>query len=106
MCADFVLLADSATGDKVIDEDGKPWPPEVAFDDSFGAESSEMAQDRGGMDGVQERGTSGWWYIHTTLVVEVSVVKGPVGEGGPGKKGRFIGQVLDSTEDERVSGRR
>ena len=91
MCADFVLLANGATGDKVIDEDGKPWPPEVAFDDGLGTEPSEMAQDRGGMDGVQERGTSGWWYIHTTLVVEVSIVKGPVGEGGSGKKGSFSG---------------
>ena len=91
MCADFVLLANGATGNKVIDEDGKPRPPEVAFDDSFGAEPSEMARGRGGVDGVQERGTSGWWYIQTTLVIEVSVVKGPVGEGGSGKKGSFSG---------------
>ena len=106
MCADFILLANGTTGDKVIDEDGKSWPPEVALDDGLGAESSEMTRDRGGMDGVQERGTSGWQYIHTTLVIEVSVVKGPVGEGGSGEKGCFIGQVLDSTKDERVGGGR
>ena len=81
MCADFILLANGATGDKVVDEDGKAWPPKVALDDGLGAKSSEMARGRGGMDGVQERGTSGRWYIHTTLVIEVSVVKGPVGEG-------------------------
>ena len=106
MCADLILLANGAAGDKVVDEDGKSWPPEVALDDSLGAEPSEMARGRGGMDGVQERGTSGRRYIHTTLVVEVSVIKGPVGEGRPGKKGCFIGQVLDSTKDERVGGGR
>ena len=58
------------------------------------------------MDGVQERGTSGWRYIHTTLVVEVSVVKSPVGKGGSGKKGCFVREVLDSTKDERVGGGR
>ena len=43
MCADLVLLANSATGDEVIDEDGKSGPPKVAFDNGFGAEPSEMA---------------------------------------------------------------
>ena len=35
----------------------------------------------------------------------MSVIKGPVGEGRPGKKGSFIGQVLDSTKDEGITGR-
>ena len=65
-----------------------------------------MARDRGGMDGMQERGTSGWRYVHSTLVVEVSVVKSPVSKGGSGKKGCFVGEVLDSTKDERVGGGR
>ena len=65
-----------------------------------------MARDRGGMDGMQEKRASGWWYIHTTFVVEVSVVKSPVGEGGPGEKRCFTGQVLDSTKDKRVGGGR
>ena len=91
MCADLILLANGATGDKVVDEDGKSRPPKVALDDGLGAKSSEMARDRGGMDGVEERGASGWWYIHSTFVVEVSVVKSPVGEGGSGKKRCVIG---------------
>ena len=91
MCANLVLLANGAAGNKVVDKDGKSGPPKVAFDDGFGSKASKMARDRGGMYGVQERGTSGWRYIHTTLVVEVSVVKGPVSEGGSGKKGCFIG---------------
>ena len=55
MCADFILLANGATGDEVVDKDGKSRPPKVALDDGLGAKSSEMARDRGGMDGVQER---------------------------------------------------
>ena len=82
MCANLVLLADGAAGNKVIDEDGKSRPPKVAFNDGLGAKASEMARERRGMDGMKERGTGGWWYIHSTLVVEVSVVKSPVSEGG------------------------
>ena len=52
MCADFILLTNGTTGDKVVDEDGKSRPPKVALDDGLGAKSSEMAQYRGGMDGV------------------------------------------------------
>ena len=81
MCADFILLANSATSNEVIDKDGKPRPPEVTLNNSLGAEPSEMARGRGGVDGVQERGASGRRYIHTTLVIKVSIVKGPVGEG-------------------------
>ena len=55
---------------------------------------------------MQERGASGWRYIHTTFVVEVSVVKSPVSEGGSGEKRCFVGQVLDSTKDKRVGGGR
>ena len=77
----FCWQIHSAASNEVIDEDGKPRPPEVALDDSLGAEPSEMTSGRGGMDGVQERGASGWRYIHTTFVIEVSVVKGPIGEG-------------------------
>ena len=40
MCAGLILLANGATGDEVVDEDGKSWPPKVAFDDGFGAEPS------------------------------------------------------------------
>ena len=44
---DLILLANGAAGDKVVDEDGKSRPPEVALDDSLGAEPSEMARGRG-----------------------------------------------------------
>ena len=90
MCADLVLLADGAASDKVVDEDGKSWPPKVMLDDGFGAEPSQMTRDRGGMDGVQERGTGGRWNIHSILIVEVSVVKSPISEGGTWEEGCIL----------------
>ena len=106
MCSNFVLLANGAAGDEVVDENRKSRPPKVTFDNGFGAKSSKMTRKGGRMDGVQERRTSRWWYIHTAFVIEVAVVKGPVGEGGSGEKGCFVGEVLDSTKNERVGGRR
>ena len=82
MCANFVLLADGAASNEVIDEDGKSRPPKVVFNDGPGAKTSEVTRERGGMDGVEERGTGGRWYIHATFIVEVSIVKSPVSEGG------------------------
>ena len=52
MRANLILLANGATGDEVVDEDGKSRPPKVTFDDGFGTEPSEMTRDRGGMDGM------------------------------------------------------
>ena len=86
MCADLVLLANSAAGNKVIDEDRKSRPPKVALNDGLRAETSKVTRERGGMDGVQERGASGRWYIHTAFIVKMSVVKSPVGKGGTWKE--------------------
>ena len=43
MCAGFVLLADGAASNEVVDEDRKSRPPKVAFNDGLGAKTSEMA---------------------------------------------------------------
>ena len=47
MCADFILLANGAAGNKVIDKDRKSRPPKVAFNESLGAKASKMARERG-----------------------------------------------------------
>ena len=102
MCADFVLLADGAASNEVIDEDGKSRPPKIMFHDGLGTKTSEVARERRRVDGVKKRGASGWWYIHTALVVEASIVESPVGQGGAWKEGHFVRQVLNSTKDKRV----
>ena len=69
MCTSLVLLANSATGNEVVDEDGKSGPPKVTFNDSFGAKASKMTREGRGMDRVEERGAGGRRYVHSTLVV-------------------------------------
>ena len=91
MSVDLVLLAYGATSNEVVDEDGKSRPPKVTFNDGLRAKMSEMARERGGMDGVQEGGTGGRWHIHSTFIVEVSVVKSPVSEGGTWEEGCIVG---------------
>ena len=52
MSANLILLANGAASNKVVDKDGESRPPKVAFDYGLGSKVSEMARDRGGMDGV------------------------------------------------------
>ena len=106
MCADLVLLADSAASNEVIDEDGKSGPPKVTLNDGLGAEASKMTRERRGMDGMKERRTGGRWYIHSTFIVEVSVVKSPVGKGGTWEEGSTLRQVLNSAKYKGIGGGR
>ena len=41
----LVLLANSTTSNKVVNEDREAWPPEIMFNDSLSAESSKVAQE-------------------------------------------------------------
>ena len=81
MMVHLVLLACGAARDKGIDKGGQTRPPEVMFNDGFGVEMSCMP--RGG--GFMQRGNEGvaghQWYIHSSLKVEVAILKGPVSEG-------------------------
>ena len=43
----FVLLTYSTSFDKFVDISGQSGPPEVAFEECFGVESSHMAKGRG-----------------------------------------------------------
>ena len=78
MCAGLVLLANGAAGHKVVDKHGKFWPPKISFNNGFSTKTAEVAQEGGRMDGVKEKRPSGWRYIHTTLIVKMSIVKSPV----------------------------
>ena len=75
MCTGLVLLADGAAGDKVVDEYRKPRPPKIAFNNSLGAKVSEVAQEGGGMDGVEERGSGGGRHVPPPFIVQMSVVE-------------------------------
>ena len=106
VCASLVLLADGATGDKVVDKHRESQPPEITFNNGLGAKTSKVAREGRRMDRVKQQGTSGWRYIHPILIVKVSIVKSPVSEGRTREKGGIIRQILNGTEYERVGRRR
>ena len=78
MCADLVLLANRASSDKVFDIYGESRPPEVPFNNCLSAEASKVTEEGGRMDRVEQGEMSGWWNIHVFLVIQVSIVEGPV----------------------------
>ena len=104
MCASFVLLENSTTSDKVVDKYRKSWPPKITFNNGLGMEMSEVAREGRGMDGVKERGLSGRWYIHSTFIVEVSIVESPVGERGTWEERGIIRQVLNGMKYKGIRG--
>ena len=46
----FVLLANRATSNEVVDKQGEARPPEVAFNDSLSVKSPKVTRERGRMD--------------------------------------------------------
>ena len=55
------------------------------------------------MDGMQQRGASGGQNIHMILVIQMSIIKGPVSKGGAWKERSVVRQVLDGTEYKGIS---
>ena len=53
MCANLVLLADGTACDEIINEYRKSRPPEITFNNGFGAKTSEVAREGGRVDGVK-----------------------------------------------------
>ena len=53
MSVGFVLLADRTTSDEVLDKGGETWPPEIPFQNCFGAKDTHMTRQGGGMDRVK-----------------------------------------------------
>ena len=68
MCVNFVLLANSATSNEIINKHGEAWPPEVAFYNSLCAELSKMTRMWSRMDRVKQGGPSGRWDICTFVL--------------------------------------
>ena len=58
VCVGLVLLANGAPSDKVLDEGGETWPPEISFQDCLGMEDTHVTGQRGGVDGVEQGGAS------------------------------------------------
>ena len=65
----LILLAYCTPGDEGIDEGGKPRPPKVSFQESFGAESSHVSTGGGVMYGVDDGLSFVWGNVHATFEV-------------------------------------
>ena len=53
MCTGLVLLTNGAASNEVVDKHGKSRPPEVMFNNGLGMETSKVAREGRGMDGVE-----------------------------------------------------
>ena len=53
MGVDFILLADGATINKVLNEKSKSRPPEVVFEDGLHVEDAHVARGRRGVKRVE-----------------------------------------------------
>ena len=58
VCVSLVLLTYRAAGNKVLHKGGETRPPEIPFQDCFGVKDPHMSQERQGVDGVEQGGTS------------------------------------------------
>ena len=75
---DLVLLADGTTCDEVFYKGGEARPPEIPFQNCFGAKDTHVTRQRGGMDRVEQGRASGRRYEHTISEVKMTVVERPV----------------------------
>ena len=69
----FVLLTDRAASNKVFHKGGEARPPEIPFQNRFGAKDTHVTRQRGGMDRVEQGRASGRGYKHTMSEVKMSI---------------------------------
>ena len=81
MMVHLVLLASGTARDKGIDKGGQTRPLEVAFDNGFGMKLPCMPSGGGFVQRANKGAVGCWWYVHPSLKIEVTVLKGPVSKG-------------------------
>ena len=75
MSVDLVLLANSATHDKMLDKGGKAWPPEIAFKDRLGVEDPHVARNGGSMNQMEEGRVGRGRIIQPFAEIKMAIVK-------------------------------
>ena len=98
----LVLLASGTARDKGIDKGGQTRPPEVTFDDGFGMKTPCMPGGGGFVQRANEGAVGCQWYIHSSLKVEVAILKGPVSEGRIREQRGAILHSLDCFQNKGV----
>ena len=102
MMVHLVLLACGAARHKGIDKGGQTRPPEVTFDDGLGAETPCMSGGGGFVQRANEGAVGRQWYIHSSLKVEVAILKGPISEGRTREQRGAILHGLDCFQNKGV----
>ena len=102
MMVHLVLLACDAARHKGIDKGGQTRPPEVTFDDGLGAETPCMSGGGGFVQRANEGAVGHQWYIHSSLKVEVAILKGPISEGRTREQRGAILHGLDCFQNKGV----
>ena len=104
MGEDLVHLANHAAGNIFLDISGKTRPPVILGKKGNGAKMATMATFEGAV-GSSDQIMAGWFGdIEVSLVIESSVIKGPILGSRPVEKGKFFFHLVDSLEDEQVTG--
>ena len=98
----LVLLASGTARDKGIDKGGQTRPPEVTFDDGLGTKTSCMSGGGGFVQRANKGVVGPQWYIHSSLKVEVAILKGPVSEGRTREQRGAILHGLDCFQNKGV----
>ena len=75
MSVNFVLLANSTTCDKMLDEGGQARPPEVTFKDGLGAEDSHVSRERGRVNRMEKGRAGSGRDIHPFAEVKMAIIK-------------------------------
>ena len=61
--------------------------PEVALKDGLGVENAHVTQEGGRVDGMEERRMDRGGNMHVIMKIKMSIVKGPIREGGTSEQG-------------------
>ena len=102
MVVHLVLLASGAARDKGIDKGGQTRPPEIVFDDGFGTKTPCMPGSGGFVQRTNKGVVGRRWYVHLSLKVEATILKGPVGEGRAREQRGAILHSLDCLQNKGV----
>ena len=101
MSVHFVLLANSAAHNKMLDKGGKARPLEITFKDRLSVEDPHVARKGGRVDQMEEgRGGN----IHMLAEIKMAVVKRPVRKGGTSEQRGSLIQGHEGLENKGIGG--
>ena len=96
---DFMCLTNYAPGNVFLNVGGNAWPPVILGKEGDGAKVTTMATLEGVVSSSNQVMAGWFWDIEVGLVIESSVVKGPVFNSRSVKEEEFLFHLVDSLKD-------